>query len=85
VVEELIAARQSASCSPLTELTPREMEILSEMAQGKSNAAIAAAVYLSDRSVEKHINAVFTKLDLVDEPEVNRRVKAVVVFLSSGG
>ncbi|MDP9075603.1 MAG: response regulator transcription factor [Actinomycetota bacterium] len=85
VVEELVAARQTSSRSPLSELTPRELEILGEMAQGKSNAAIAAAVYLNDRSVEKHINAIFTKLGLVDEPDVNRRVKAVVVFLSSGG
>ncbi|HEV8296418.1 MAG TPA: response regulator transcription factor [Acidimicrobiales bacterium] len=84
VIEELISARHATSRSKLSQLTPRENEILREMAQGKSNAAIAASVFLNERSVEKHINAIFSKLHLTDEPDVNRRVKAVLVFLAEG-
>ncbi len=85
VVEELITARQVATDSPLAALTPRELDVLREMAQGKSNNAVAAAVYLSERSVEKHIGAIFAKLGLADEPDVNRRVKAVLVYLTARG
>jgi DNA-binding NarL/FixJ family response regulator len=69
----------------LDRLTPREREILSEMAQGKSNAAIAAALILSERAVEKHTNSIFSKLHLTEERDVNRRVKAVLVHLSAEG
>ena len=65
-------------------LTPREREILSEMAQGKSNAAIASTLILSERAVEKHINSIFSKLSLSEEPAVHRRVKAVLLYLSAG-
>jgi DNA-binding NarL/FixJ family response regulator len=85
VVEELITARRVAADSPLADLTPRELDVLREMAQGKSNNAVAAAVYLSERSVEKHIGAIFSKLALTDEPDVNRRVKAVLVYLTARG
>jgi DNA-binding NarL/FixJ family response regulator len=85
IVEELIATRSASSRSGLSDLTPREAEILREMAQGKSNAAIAASVYLNERSVEKYINSIFSKLHLADEPNVNRRVKAVLIHLTSGG
>ena len=85
VVEELVDARSSSKSSPLDRLTPREREILGEMAQGKSNAAIAAALILSERAVEKHTNSIFSKLHLTEEPDVNRRVKAVLVHLSAGG
>jgi DNA-binding NarL/FixJ family response regulator len=84
VVEELVAAR-SAGRSPLDHLTPREREILAEMATGKSNAAIASTLVLSERAVEKHINSIFSKLHLVEEPDVNRRVKAVLLYLAAGG
>jgi len=84
VVEELVAARSRSSSSPLERLTPREREILGEMAQGKSNAAIAATLVLSERAVEKHTNSIFSKLHLTEEPDVNRRVKAVLVHLSAG-
>jgi DNA-binding NarL/FixJ family response regulator len=84
VVDELVAAR-SRSKSPLDHLTPREREILAEMATGKSNAAIASTLVLSERAVEKHINSIFSKLHLVEEPDVNRRVKAVLLYLSAGG
>jgi DNA-binding NarL/FixJ family response regulator len=84
VVDELVQAR-SRSRSPLDHLTPREKEILGEMATGKSNAAIASALVLSERAVEKHINSIFSKLHLVEEPDVNRRVKAVLLYLGAGG
>jgi DNA-binding NarL/FixJ family response regulator len=83
VVEELVAARARAASSPIERLTVREREILGEMAQGKSNAAIAASLILSERAVEKHINSIFSKLHLTEEPDVNRRVKAVLVHLSA--
>ncbi|HEV3232139.1 MAG TPA: response regulator transcription factor [Candidatus Dormibacteraeota bacterium] len=80
VVEALVVAR-SRSASPLDTLTPREREVLSEVAQGKNNAAIAKALFLSDRAVEKHINAIFSKLGLSEEIDVHRRVKATLVYL----
>jgi DNA-binding NarL/FixJ family response regulator len=85
VVEVLVAARAKASRSPLARLTPRETEILGEMAQGKNNAAIAAALVLSERAVEKHINSIFSKLNLSEDVDTNRRVKAVLLFLSERG
>jgi DNA-binding NarL/FixJ family response regulator len=82
VVEVLVNSRNTKP-SPLDQLTTREKEVLAEMAQGKNNAAIGAALFLSDRAVEKHINALFSKLGLSEEIDVHRRVKAVLVFLSS--
>ncbi|MBV9486693.1 MAG: response regulator transcription factor [Frankiaceae bacterium] len=82
VVEVLVSARSAQSRSPLEQLTPRELEVLAEIAQGKNNAAVAAALFLTERAVEKHINALFAKLQLTDEPDVNRRVKAVLLYLS---
>jgi DNA-binding NarL/FixJ family response regulator len=84
VVDALMEARL-ASRSPVASLTPRERETLAEMAQGKNNAAIAESLVLSDRAVEKHINAVFTKLGLSAELDVHRRVKAVLVYLADQG
>ena len=72
-----------ADRSPLEHLTPREREVLGEMASGKSNAAIAASLILSERAVEKHINSIFSKLHLVEEADVNRRVKAVLLYLAA--
>ena len=85
VVEEVVNARARATASPLDRLTNREREILGEMAQGKSNAAIAASLVLSERAVEKHINSILSKLHLTEEPDVNRRVKAVLVYLAEEG
>ena len=85
VVEVLVAARSKAESSPLTHLTPREGEILGEMAQGKNNAAIAHDLTLSERAVEKHINSIFSKLHLSEEPDAHRRVKAVLLFLGDQG
>lgn len=85
VIDALLRARARSAESPLHDLTAREMEVLSEMAQGKSNAAIAAAVFLSERAVEKHINSIFSKLGVSQEADVNRRVKAVLLFLGQPG
>jgi DNA-binding NarL/FixJ family response regulator len=85
VVEEVVSARSRSPASPIERLTKREREILGEMAQGKSNAAIASTLVLSERAVEKHINSILSKLDLTEEPDVNRRVKAVLVYLAAGG
>jgi DNA-binding NarL/FixJ family response regulator len=82
VVETLVNARARARSSPLEHLTPRELEVLSEIAQGKNNAAVAATLVLSERAVEKHINSLFSKLGLSEEPSVHRRVKAVLLYLA---
>jgi DNA-binding NarL/FixJ family response regulator len=81
VVESLVAAKDRMAHSPLAQLTDREREVLSHMAQGKNNAAIAASLFLTERAVEKHINSMFHKLGLSEEPDVHRRVMAVLAFL----
>jgi DNA-binding NarL/FixJ family response regulator len=81
VVEALVHGRSRQLRSPLDVLTPREREILVEMAHGASNAAIAASLGLTKRAVEKHINSVFAKLDLPLSGDVSRRVRAVLLFL----
>ena len=85
VVEALVARKSALADSPLAELTDREREVLSEMATGKTNAAIAASLFLSERAVEKHINALFSKLGLTGEPQIHRRVMAVLAFLREEG
>jgi DNA-binding NarL/FixJ family response regulator len=82
VVEVLVAARSRARTSPLAHLTPREREVLAEIAQGRNNAAVGAALGLSERAVEKHISSVFSKLGLSEEPDTHRRVKAVLLYLA---
>jgi DNA-binding NarL/FixJ family response regulator len=82
VVESLIAERSRAADSPLSELTTREREVLAEVAQGKSNAAIASSLFLTKRAVEKHINSIFMKLDLREADDISRRVKAALIFLA---
>jgi len=84
VVDELVKSRSHPRASSLDSLTPREAQILAEMAQGKNNAAIATALTVSERAVEKHTNSIFAKLGLNEEKDVNRRVKAVLLFLSRG-
>jgi DNA-binding NarL/FixJ family response regulator len=82
VVEALVAENARADGSPLNELTPRERDVLREMAEGKNNAAIALALVLTERSVEKVIHSIFLKLGLTWEPAVHKRVKAVVLYLA---
>ena len=81
VVEALVTTRSTPSDSPLRHLTPRELEVLAQIATGKNNAAIAKTLVLSGRAVEKHINSIFSKLGLSEEPAVHRRVAAVLLFL----
>jgi DNA-binding NarL/FixJ family response regulator len=81
VVETLVAAQSTRRASRLDKLTPRELEVLGEIAQGKNNAAIAGSLFLTERAVEKHINAIFAKLGLSHERDTNRRVRAVLLYL----
>ena len=82
VVEALVAEKTRREHSPLNELTQRERDVLREMAEGKNNAAIAEALRLSERTVEKAIHTIFLKLDLAWETAVHKRVKAVIFYLS---
>jgi DNA-binding NarL/FixJ family response regulator len=82
VVDMLVTVRSRVAASPLAGLTPRERAILGEIAQGKSNSAIARSLTLSKRAVEKHINSLFTKLDLPESEDVSRRVRAALLFLA---
>jgi DNA-binding NarL/FixJ family response regulator len=85
IVEVLVVAKARGERSPLAELTPRELEVLAAIAEGKSNAAISGALVLTKRAVEKHINAIFLKLNLSHSQateDVSPRVKAALVFLA---
>ena len=84
VVEALVSAKTNAERSALDDLTPRERDVLREMAEGKNNAAIAATLFLTERSVEKVIHSIFLKLGLGWETAVHKRVKAVILFLAEG-
>ncbi len=84
VVEALVSAKTGAERSKLDDLTPRESDVLREMAEGKNNAAIAATLFLTERSVEKVIHSIFLKLGLGWETAVHKRVKAVILFLAEG-
>jgi DNA-binding NarL/FixJ family response regulator len=81
VVDALVASRARGAESPAGRLTPRERDVLAEMAQGKNNAGIAASLVLTERAVEKHINSMFAKLGLSEETDVHRRVMAVLMYL----
>jgi DNA-binding NarL/FixJ family response regulator len=83
VVEALVKAQSRQAHSPLAELTPRERELLAQIAQGKSNAAIAESLVITKRAVEKHVNSIFLKLGLTQSEGVSsRRVKAALMFLA---
>jgi DNA-binding NarL/FixJ family response regulator len=83
VVEGLVAEKARIEDSPLSELTPRERDVLREMAEGKNNAAIAQTLFLTEHSVEKVIHSIFQKLGLSWEPSIHKRVKAVVFYLAA--
>jgi DNA-binding NarL/FixJ family response regulator len=85
VVEVLVKDSLRRKTSPLAALSPRERDVLAHIAAGKSNAAVGAALFLTERAVEKHINAIFAKLCLSAEPDINRRVTAVLMYLSAAG
>jgi DNA-binding NarL/FixJ family response regulator len=82
VVDVLVGVRASADRSPLAQLTPREREVLAEIARGKSNGAIAESLVLTKRAVEKHINSIFLKLNLSEAQDVSKRVKATLTYLA---
>jgi DNA-binding NarL/FixJ family response regulator len=82
VVDALVAENARRDDSPLSQLTPRERDVLREMAEGKNNAAIADALLLTERSVEKVIHSIFLKLGLTWETAVHKRVKAVILYLA---
>lgn len=83
IVDALVRRRGQGASSPLATLSPRELDVLREMAQGKTNAGIEQALFLSSSTVEKHVKAIFTKLSLTDSA-VHRRVAAVLTFLDAG-
>jgi DNA-binding NarL/FixJ family response regulator len=82
IVDVLIDARSRAAKSRLSELTARERQLLAEIAAGKSNGAIARSLVLTKRAVEKHVNSIFSKLNLPESEDVSRRVKATLIFLA---
>ena len=84
IVESLVRAGSRTGSSPLSDLTARERDVLAEIATGKSNAAIADSLVLTKRAVEKHINAIFMKLNLAQADDVSKRVKATLIFLAEG-
>ena len=84
VVESLVAENGRSEESPINQLTPRERDVLREMAEGKNNAAIAEVLFLTERSVEKVIHSIFLKLGLTWESSIHRRVKAVILYLAEG-
>jgi DNA-binding NarL/FixJ family response regulator len=84
VADLLIERRVHGSASPLTVLTPRELDVLAGLATGRSNVAIGDMLFIGHRSVEKHISSIFTKLGLFDDPVANRRVRAVLAYLEAG-
>jgi DNA-binding NarL/FixJ family response regulator len=85
IVETLAASRAIDERSALPPLSPREREILVEMAHGASNAAIGTALGMTKRAVEKHINSIFAKLDMPPTADVSRRVRAVLIYLADAG
>ena len=82
IVEVLVSAQARAESSPLAALTERERTVLAEIAQGKSNIAVARSLSLSTRAVEKHTHAIFVKLGLAGSQETSKRVKAALLFLA---
>ena len=84
IVEGLLSAH-TRTHTPLEELTPRELEILALIAEGRSNTAIADALVVTKRAVERHINAIFRKLELEESADVSRRVTAALLYLTRGG
>jgi DNA-binding NarL/FixJ family response regulator len=82
IVDVLVFVRSGGASSPLDELTPREREVLAEIAQGRSNSVIADDLFLTKRSIEKHVNSIFLKLGLDNADDVSKRVKATLIFLA---
>ncbi len=84
VVDALVRSRTRMVDSPIGVLTERELHVLAEMATGATNSVIASRLSISEHAIEKHSNSIFAKLGLTEDAAVNRRVKAVLVFLAGG-
>lgn len=82
VVDALVAAQQRGRSSPLHALTDRELDVLRAMAQGRTNAAIAKRLFVSESAISKHVTSIFTKLNLSGDPTVDRRVTAVLRYVT---
>jgi DNA-binding NarL/FixJ family response regulator len=85
IVEVLVASRRRSGGVSLELLTPREQEVLAEIAKGRTNAAISESLVLSQGAVEKHISSIFAKLGLAEQDKVHRRVRAVLMYLGQDG
>lgn len=85
VVDALLTTQHREARSPLHSLTDRELEVLREMARGQTNAAIAQELYVSESAVSKHVSAIFGKLGLAENVGVDRRVRAVLTYVTHGG
>jgi DNA-binding NarL/FixJ family response regulator len=85
VVDELVTAARRVHTSALHGLTERELDVLREMARGRNNGAIARQLFVSESAVSKHVGSIFTKLGLLDEPGIDRRVSAVLAYVTSTG
>lgn len=83
VVDALMSSSRRTEASPLRDLTVRELDVLREMAQGHTNAVIARALFVSESAVSKHITAIFGKLGLLEDPAVDRRVRAVLAYVTA--
>jgi DNA-binding NarL/FixJ family response regulator len=82
IIDVLVYARSGGASAWFDELTPREREVLAEIAQGKSNSAIAEELFLTNRTIESHVNSIFLKLGLGNADDVSKRVKAALIFLA---
>ncbi len=85
IVDALVQRRSRSANSPLASLTSRELDVMRQMAEGKTNPAIGEALHLSGSAIEKHVNSIFSKLGLAEEPQVHRRVTAVLAYLRDSG
>jgi len=83
IVEALVGSRDRARRSPVRFLTARELDVLQQMAQGKSNAGVSEALFISESAVEKHVSSIFLKLGVTEQPQISRRVAAVLTFLGT--
>lgn len=83
IVDALLGAQQHRVRSPLQRLTTRELDVLREMAGGRTNSAIGRALHVSESAVSKHISSIFAKLQLPEDPSVDRRVRAVLAYVTS--
>lgn len=84
IVDALLSARRRGDSSPLHRLSPRELEVLRAMAEGLTNRAIAERLYVSESAVSKHVGSIFHKLDLDEDPGIDRRVSAALAYVATG-